>query len=44
MNKLPMPDVYEDEGFTLSSPSKKSLSFVLRDDYIPASASKAPID
>ena len=44
MNKLPVPDVYEDEVFTLSSPSKKSLSFVLRDDYIPASASKAPID
>ena len=44
MNKLPLPDASEDEGFTFSSPSKKSLSFVLREDYIPASASKPPID
>lgn len=42
MNKLPLTE--NDEGITEASPRKNSLSFIMRDDYIPVSASKAPID
>lgn len=43
MNKLPFAEKL-DEGITSGSPSRKSLSFILKEDYIPPSGSKDRID